>query len=138
MRNARKISDADQVKEYLSKLDHPLSPVVQALRKIVLETNEEIGEQIKWNSLSFFYKGEMKPFDPKEYKRDILVLNLHKKEFVLLVFPTGATINDTSGFLEGDYADGRRLAKVFDLQDVNEKSEMLKSVVENWLKLVDK
>ena len=51
----------------------------------------------------------MKPFDPKEYKRDLIVMNLHKGR-IMLVFPSGAKVNDTSGLLEGDYKDGRRLA----------------------------
>jgi len=66
-------------------LNHPLKNVVQALRKIVLSVDEEIAEQIKWNSPSFYYTGAMKPFDPKEYKRDIVVFNLHKNDCVLLV-----------------------------------------------------
>ncbi|MFD2324778.1 hypothetical protein [Mucilaginibacter galii] len=48
-----------------------------------------------------FYQGTMQPFDPKEYKRDMVVMHLHRKAYFLLVFPTGSTINDTSSFLEG-------------------------------------
>ncbi len=41
------------------------------LRNIILSTDKEIGERIKWNNPSFYYTGEMKPFDPKEYKREL-------------------------------------------------------------------
>jgi hypothetical protein len=47
----------------------------------------------------------MKPFKPKEYKRYIADFNLHRKDCVRLVFPSGAKIRDKSG-LTGDYADG--------------------------------
>jgi len=35
---------------------------------------------------------------------------LDQKDCIRLVFPSGAKIKDSSGLLQGDYADGRRLA----------------------------
>jgi len=49
---------------------------IEYLRQVILSIDSEIAEHIKWNSPAFFFSGEMKPFDPKEYKRDILVMNL--------------------------------------------------------------
>ncbi|MGB8193925.1 MAG: DUF1801 domain-containing protein, partial [Chitinophagaceae bacterium] len=102
MAKAKTISESEQVTQHIQKLDPAIAPVVEAIRQIILLADKEIAEQIKWNSPSFYYTGEMKPFDPKEYKRDIVVLNLHKGN-ILLVFPTGARIKDTTGFLEGNY-----------------------------------
>lgn len=133
-----KLSEEEQVLAYFEVLNHPLKNVVEALRKIVLSADEEIAEQIKWNSLSFYYTGTMKPFDPKEYKRDIVVFNLHKNDCVLLVFPTGATINDTSGFLEGKFTDARKIAKFMNLEEVNNKEVALKTVIKTWLNQVNK
>ncbi|MEA5428183.1 DUF1801 domain-containing protein [Arcicella lustrica] len=133
-----KLSEEEQVTEYFEALNHPLKNVVQALRKIVLSADEEIAEQIKWNSPSFYYTGAMKPFDPKEYKRDIVVFNLYKNDCVLLVFPTGATINDTSGFLEGKFTDARKIAKFMTLEEANNKEMALKKVIKTWLNQVDK
>ncbi len=103
----------------------------------MLSTDKEIGEQIKWNSPSFFYQGVMQPFDPKEYKRDMIVLNLHKRDHVLLIFPTGAKVNDSSKLLEGDYKDGRRMVTIRDKQDLEAKKPALQQVIKAWLKLVD-
>lgn len=124
--------------DYLGQLEHPLKNVVEALRKILLATDKEIDEQVKWNSLSFYYTGDMKAFDPKEYKRDIVVFNLHKKDLVLLVFPTGARINDDSGLLEGKFTDGRKTAKFTCADDVKSKGADLKNVVKEWLRTVEK
>ncbi|MBK8603682.1 MAG: hypothetical protein IPN87_11570 [Saprospiraceae bacterium] len=77
------------IEAYMSALDHPLKAVVELLRTIILGVDDTIAEQVKWNSPAFCYTGEMAEFDPKEYKRDIVVLNLHKKDSVLMVFPTG-------------------------------------------------
>ncbi|MDB5126150.1 DUF1801 domain-containing protein [Mucilaginibacter sp.] len=126
-----------QVTEHIQKLDPTIRDMVETLRQIILSTNSEIDEQIKWNNPSFYYTGDMAPFDPKEYKRDIIVMNLHKNR-IMLVFPSGAKVNDTTGFLEGDYEDGRRLAIFKDMDDVKAKTAALQNVIKKWLALVEK
>jgi len=133
-----KPSEPDKVNEYMKSLKHPLSEVVEALRQIILKTDPEIGEEIKWNAPTFFYTGEMRPFNPKEYKRYIVVFNLFKIDCIRLVFWGGAKLNDTSGFLEGDYADGRRLALFYDMKGVKLKEKSLQEVIKQQLKLLDK
>ena len=104
------LSDAEQVTQHIQKLDPAISPIVEAIRKIILSTDKEIGDQIKWNSPAFYYTGEMKPFNPK----------------------------DTTGILEGDYSDGRRLVRFKDMADVKAKTKAIQSVIKDWLSLVDK
>jgi len=133
-----KPSEPDKVDAYLKKLKHPLTDVVEALRKVILSTDSEIGEEIKWNAPTFFYVGEMRPSDPKEYKRYIVVFNLHQKDCIRLVFPSGAKIKDSSGLLQGDYADGRRLAFFHEMKEVKSKREALQRAIKKWLKLLDK
>ena len=133
-----KLSETEKVDEYMQNLKHPMINVVEALREIILKTNKEIGEEVKWNAPTFFYTGEMKPFNPKEYKRYIIVFNLYQKDCIRLVFPSGAKINDTSGLLEGDYSDGRRLAMFYDLKDVKSKEKNLQKGIKTWLKLLEK
>src|SRR5215472_9627975 len=91
-----KPSEPDKVDAYMQTLKHPLVEVVAALRRIILGTDREIGEEIKWNAPTFFYAGEMAPSDPKKYKRYIIVFNLYQKDCIRLVFPSGAKINDSS------------------------------------------
>jgi hypothetical protein len=132
-----KLSDTEQVTQHIQKLDPTISKIIETIRQIILSTDKEIGEHIKWNNPSFYYTGEMKPFDPKEYKRDLIVMNLHKGR-IMLVLPTGAKVNDKSGLLEGDYKDGRRLIIFTDMKDVKTKEKSLRAVIKKWLKLVDK
>jgi hypothetical protein len=133
-----KLSEPEKVDEYIGKLKHPLAPVIKALRESILSTDREIGEEIKWNAPTFFYMGEMKPFNPKEHKRYIVVFNLYRKDCIRLVFPSGAKVEDTSGLLEGNYKDGRRLAIFHDVKEVRAKEKALKTVIEKWLKLLDR
>ncbi|HEY0670138.1 MAG TPA: DUF1801 domain-containing protein [Sphingobacteriaceae bacterium] len=137
MAKAVKLSDTEQVSALIKKLDPQIAKTVELIRQIILKTDKEIAEQIKWNSPSFYYTGEMKPFDPKEYKRDIAVLNLHRGR-ILLVLPSGAKVDDGSGFLEGDYKDGRRMITFKDEADVKSKEKRLQKIIKEWIKLVDK
>jgi len=56
----------------------------------------------------------------------------------MMVFPSGAKLNDKSGLLEGDFKDGRRITIFKDLSDVKAKGPGLRRVLKTWLKLVDK
>lgn len=128
-------TDPKSVLAHIHALDPATGQMVNAIRKIILGADPTIGERIKWNNPSFFYTGEMKPFNPKEYKREMAVFNLYKGR-IMLVFPSGAKVKDTSGILEGAYKDGRRIVIFEDMADVKAKAESLKSVIIKWIKLV--
>jgi hypothetical protein len=134
---ATKKTGTQLVDEYNAKLDPQTAAVINELRKIILSVDKQIEEHIKWNSPAFHYTGDMKPFDPKEYKRDLAVMNLHRGR-LMLVFPTGAKVKDQSDLLEGDFKDGRRVVNYKDLEDVVNKEMQLKAVVKEWLRLIDK
>ncbi len=72
-----KKSDPEKVHEYMAKLKHPLIDVAELLREIILKTGREIGEEIKWNAPAFFYTRKMKPSNPKEYKRYLVIFNFY-------------------------------------------------------------
>jgi hypothetical protein len=133
-----KPSETATVDAYMKKLKHPLKNVAAALREIILAADKSIGEEIAWNAPSFFYAGSMKPFNPKEYKRFIVVFNFLKKDCLRLIFLTGAKINDTSGLLQGDYADGRRLALFYSMDDVKSNGKILQQLVKKWLQQLEK
>ena len=137
MKKAAPLSDEEQVDLHIQNLEKEQAEIVQTIRQIILKTDAEIAEHIKWNSPSFYYSGEMKAFDPKEYKRDLIVLNLHRGK-IMLVFPTGAKINDSTGLLEGKYTDGRRLINFKNLEDVESKADKLQTIIKEWLKLIEK
>lgn len=132
-----KLTDQEEVTAHIQKLEPALREIIQELRGIILATDPEVGERIKWNNPSFYYTGDMKPFDPKEYKREIIVFNLFKGR-IMLVFPSGAKVNDTTGFLEGDYKDGRRTHVFKEMADVKANEKILQQIVQQWLKLIDK
>lgn len=133
-----KKSEPEQVDAYVRALKHPLKDVVEQLRTIILNADSTIGEEVKWNAPAFFYMGTMAEFDPKQHARHVVVFNLFKKDCVRLVFPSGARIDDTSGLLVGDYADGRRLALFSSLDEVHSKRLALERVIKKWLNALKK
>jgi hypothetical protein len=130
-----RLSDKEHVNEYIANLDANIKPIIEYIRQIILAIDPEITQQIKWNSMSFYYAGEMASFNPKEYKRDILVCNLHRGQ-ILLVFPTAAKIAD--GVSGKNYPDGRKIITIKDLEDFKNKQNDISQVVNDWLALVDK
>jgi len=118
MAKKQKPTDQEQIQEFYINTDHPLKEVMLKLHSIIMETDPEIGEHIKWNSPAFYFTGEMAPFDPKEYKRDIVVYNVHKKDEILLIFPKGAKVVDTTGILGGKFSDTRKSVQITSMEDL--------------------
>ena len=133
-----KPSAPEKVDAYMRRLEHPLGDVVEALRRIILSTDPEIGEEVKWNAPAFFYAGEMTARNPKEHARYLVVFNFYRQDCIRLVFPSGARVKDESGLLEGDYADGRRLALFHNMGDVKSRKASLQAVIRTWLETLDK
>ena len=137
MAKAPKLTEEEEITAHIQKLEPGLKEIIEELRQIIRAVDPEIGERIKWNNPSFYYTGEMKPFDPKEYKREIIVFNLFKGR-IMLVFPSGAKVKDTTGFLQGEFKDGRRTHVFKDMDDVKAKEKALQHIIKEWLKKVDK
>ncbi len=131
------LTPQQQVTAHIERLDPANAEIITAIRKMVLSVSKEIEEQIKWNSPAFCYTGDMLPFDPKEYKRDIMVVNLHRGN-ILLVLPSGAKVADTTGIYDTTHKDGRGIVKIADMADLRKKEKPLKQLVKDWLAMVEK
>lgn len=136
MRNL-KLLPSEQVSAHIETLEPKLAEIAELIRKIILSTDSEIAEHIKWNSPSFYYTGKIKDFDAKEYKRDVAVLNLHKHR-IMLVLPTGARIIEGLDLLEGNFKDGRRIINFKDVDDVLNKESKLRLAIKSWVNTVEK
>ena len=125
------------VSRYIQQLEAPLAEMVEALRQIIRGSDPQIAEHIKWNSPAFYYTGNMKAFDAKDYKRDIVVINLHRGH-PLLVFPTGAKLQANHALSSLDYKDGRRVVTFTSIDEIREKETELANLVSEWMSMVEK
>jgi hypothetical protein len=64
--------------------------------------------------------------------------NLRNQKYVhlIMVFPKGTTINDSTGLLEADHKDRREL-KFYNMADVLAKQPALEKIINAWVKCVD-
>lgn len=129
-----KLSDPTAVDKYMEMLKHPLADLAAVLRKTILAADPSIGEEIKWNAPAFFFTGAMEPFNPKEYRRHLIVFNFYRKDSIRLVFWHGDRANDKSGLLEGAYPDGRRLAVLASVKQLEERKKALIAALKAQLK----
>ncbi len=123
-KKAKILDDPAAVSAYMTALDHPLKAEAAAVRAIIMGVDPQITEGIKWNSPSFYYKGDM------------VVFNFHAQDTLRIVFPNGIIINDHTGLLEGDYPD-RRLAYFRSMDDVTAKKSALESAIRGWITYMD-
>jgi hypothetical protein len=114
------------VDAYMRDVDHPFKAEMQAVREIILSASPKIAERIKWNAPSFYYEEDLGAFNPRatEYAH------------LILLFPGGQGMDDSSGLLEGNHKD-RREAKFHSLDDVKAKKRALEKLVKGWVALRD-
>ncbi|MFM2362385.1 MAG: hypothetical protein RLZZ316_1287 [Bacteroidota bacterium] len=134
---ASKKTTAPTIDELIDNYEPALKEMVQALRSIIIKTDKEIAAQVKWNAPAFYYTGGMKAFNAKEYKRDLVVIHT-QKGYPLLIFPTGAIIKDSSGLLEGVYADGRRMITITSMEMLQQKKKGTEKIIKAWLQAIEK
>lgn len=111
---------AAEVDTWFEAYENPMKPVVQAVREVVLASDERVDECIKWKAPTFTYKGNIASFYPKS------------KKHASLMFHQGAKIPGAFPHLEGD-GDTSRHMKFTDLDDVVAKTEELQAIVRAWI-----
>lgn len=104
-----KLSDSEQVSQYLENLVHPLKDLILAVRNEILSSHTDLNERIKWNAPSYYFQ------------EDILTFNHRQQKFVQIVIHHPSIIEIDSKILIGDYKD-RRLVH-FDNQEMLEQNK---------------
>ncbi|HEX9804809.1 MAG TPA: DUF1801 domain-containing protein [Candidatus Dojkabacteria bacterium] len=114
-----------KVDEWFEKYENPLKDLVAKVREIILNVDERIEEDVKWQAPTFMYKGNIASFFPKSKKN------------VSLMFHKGASIEDPEGLLEGE-GKTSKVARFMDVEDLKSKTNALQKVIRNWISMMDK
>lgn len=120
-----KLSDEDQVKDWINKLDATAKKEIEAVRKIIKSSSSKLSERIKWNAPSYYYKGDILTFGP------------YKTHKLLLIFHHPAIVKVTSDLLEGNYKD-RRLVHFKNKADAEKNKKELVRIITEVIKMIDK
>lgn len=135
-RKSPKLSGSEQVAQFLAELTHPQKAEIEEVRRIILEAQPDLTEQIKWKAPSFCAHGD-----------DRITFNFSGKKGFRLVFHCGVKkravplterlYEDTFGIME--WADHDRAIVQFpDVNSVKEKKEALIKTVQIWISLTGK
>ncbi len=118
-----KPTDEEQVNDWMSKLEHPLKAEIDAVRKIIKDSNKEIHERIKWNAPSYYSTS------------DIVTFNHRATEHVHLIFHHPTIVKIKSDILEGDYKD-RRMLYLPDMKAVKTNKKELQRIINESVQLI--
>jgi hypothetical protein len=106
------------VDAWFEKRHPPQDETMRLVRDVILRADRRVEETIKWQTPTFTYKGNIASFNPA-------------KNFVSLLFHTGAEIPGKHPDLEGD----SRLTRVMRFDgpaDVRAKRKGLQALVRAW------
>jgi hypothetical protein len=117
------------VEAYLTELDHPLKPVVQAIRETILKADSKITEGIKWNSASFYCHGWFATVGARP--KGALQVVLHHGAKVKANADLGKTIKDPQGLLTWLSKD-RAIVSFTSMEDFIDKRKPFSALIKQW------
>ena len=120
-----KLSDEEQVAEYMLQLAHPLKAEIELLRSIIKNANNNLKERIKWNAPSYYYKEDVVTFGP------------YRNGMILLIFHHPLIVKIKSPLLEGNYKD-RRIVYLKDAAAISTAKKELERIIKEHIQLLDK
>jgi hypothetical protein len=94
------------IEQYLATFEHPLLEAITDVRQIFL-AHPAVTEQVKWNAPTFSIGDEY-----------LATIHVKALDRVMIIFHNAVTPQVVSPILEGDYADGRRMAFFSSAEDV--------------------
>ena len=121
-----KLTEAEQVIEWMNKLDPEMKPAVDAVRKIIKVACPKLSERIKWNAPSYYYKEDLVTFGPTK-----------GKDKIILVFHHPKIVKIKSDLLKGEYKD-RRLTYFNSLKEIKESRKELERIIKESIDLIGK
>lgn len=119
-----------EVTAFLDSLEHPLRDEIECLRKIIMSTDYELTEGIKWNGPNYSINGE-----------DRITIRISPKKQLQVIFHRGAKVKEMpkNRLLSGDYdiliwkENDRAIASFNTMNEIQEKRQMIIEVVGKWI-----
>ena len=121
-----KLTDEEQVKEWMHKLDPEMKPAVESVRKIIKAAGPKLSERIKWNAPSYYYYEDIVTFGPAR-----------AKDKIILVFHHPSIVKIRSDLLQGDYKD-RRLVYLNSDKEIKAAKKELERIIKESVQLIEK
>lgn len=119
-----------EVTAFLDSLEHPLRDEIECLRKIIMSTDYELTEGIKWNGPNYSINGE-----------DRITIRINPPKQLQVIFHRGAKVKEPlkERLLSGQYdiliwkENDRAIASFKSLDEIQENSQMIREIVTKWI-----
>lgn len=121
-----KPTEAEQVNDWMDKLDASFKPSINAVRKIIRTAAAKLTERIKWNAPSYYYKEDIVTFGPTKVK-----------DKIILVFHHPGIVKIRSELLQGTYKD-RRLVYLNSIKEIKDAQKELEIIIKESVAMIDK
>ncbi|RFS15188.1 DUF1801 domain-containing protein [Emticicia sp. C21] len=121
---AKKISDAEKVREYMATLEHPLKKEIEAVRTIIKNSNSKIAERIKWAAPSYYYKEDLVTFNPRD------------QNLIHLIFHHPNIEKISSPILEGNYV-SRRMTYLHNMGEIEANKTEIERILNQLVSFLD-
>lgn len=121
-----KPTEAEEVKEWMNKVDPESRTAINLVRKIIRAAGPKLTERIKWNAPSYYYKEDIVTFGP-----------LKAKDRIILVFHHPRIVKIKSDLLQGNFKD-RRLVYLNSMKEIKDAKIELERLIKESVQLIDK
>jgi len=120
----------NEVTTFLKTLKHPLKEEIEEVRKIIINSHQEVKENIKWNGPNFHFRGE-----------DRITMRIQPPPHLQLIFHRGAKasaklkqrlIDDASELLDWK-ADDRAVITFKSMEEIETNKKQLNEIISKWL-----
>lgn len=119
-----------EVTTFLDKLNHPFRSEIEVLRQIILNSNSDINENIKWNGPNYIFNNE-----------DRITLKINPPKIIQIIFHCGAKIKEQpqNKLIDNDFGllqwkeNNRAVASFKSMNDIEINKEQIQSIVKQWL-----
>lgn len=123
-------NQSEEVTLFLDKQDHPLRAEIEHLRNCILNTQDDLIENIKWNSPNYSFKNE-----------DRITMKIQPTKQIQLVFHCGAKVREQpkNKLIENDFGllvwkeNNRAIASFKNMEDIKTNENNLAKIIINWL-----
>ncbi len=121
----------DEVTDFLDKINHPMRAEIEYIRQLILNSNSNLSENIKWNGPNYFIGSE-----------DRITLRINPLNQIQVIFHRGAKKKEQpkEKLLEDKYnlltwkENDRAIITFKSLKEIEDNSEIFKEIVIKWIK----
>ncbi len=130
----KKPGEVEQVKIWINKQSPAVKKEIEAVRKLIKASSAKLGERIKWNAPSYYYRPGGKEVSSAQ---DIVTFGPYRPDKIILVFHHPAVVKINSPILRGDYKD-RRLVYFTDSKEAGKNKRELARIMKEITRIIDK